>query len=381
MVITTDIAKPIVDHVMKAIEYNVSIVNHEGIVVAGGSSEQIDTLHPGALKAMESNNKFISEPTGFHQISSTDVEINVPIELNDEIVGAVGIIGDPTSIDKFIQMIKVTVEALLEQQLMIDQLRFKRTALEEWVQNIIDSGFHNIALLESKADYFNIDTTVSCSVFALEIEDFNHAAYDYESLHQNEVRIIKMLRLYFPYSFFATYLGKGLFIIGLPVKRNKDMNRFIELGKEFHRQLKQEGLKNYIGIGSAGEGVLGYRASYREALQSIDILKQVRSEKKVALITEWGILRLLSQIPSDYRRFYLEQFSKRKPTLNSELEETLLVYLEHELNIKETSDTLHIHRNTLIYRLDKIKEMWGLDPRSFHDAIKLQVIYMIKTLK
>ncbi|MEI3605212.1 sugar diacid recognition domain-containing protein [Pseudogracilibacillus sp. SE30717A] len=381
MIITTDIARPIVDQIMKAIDYNITIMNHKGIVVASTNAKQIDKPHLGALKALELKSKSITEPINSELTDFTEIEVNVPIEVNNEIVGVVGITGNSDCIDKFIHMIKITVETLLEQQVMIEQLRFKRTALEEWVQNIIDTDYHNIPILESKAEYFNIDITISCCVFAIEIKDFNQAVFDFETLHQNEARIIKMLRMYFPYSFFATFLGKDRFIIGLPEKNKKDMERFVEVGREINRQLEQEGLTSYIGIGSASEGILGYRSSYLEALQSIDILKQVRSKDKVAHINEWGILRLLAQIPSDFRCLYLDQFSKRMPALSSELEETLVVYLENELNIKETAVILHIHRNTLIYRLDKIKELWGLDPRSFHDAVKLQVINLIKELK
>lgn len=381
MIITSGIAQPIVDQMIKVIDYNVNIMNHEGIIVASGDETRIHQVHQGALEAIELGRERIINKSDYGNMVGTNIGVNVPIEIRNNIVGVAGITGDPTKIYKFIHIIKITVETLLEQQLLIEQLRYKQTALEDWVQDIIDEDYNNIPLLESKADYFNIDITLDCSVFAIEIIDFNQSTYDYETMQKNEVRIIKLLKLYFPQSFFPTYLGKGIFIMGLPVKYKKDVNRLVELGGILHQKVKEQGLLSYIGIGNNNSGIMGYRTSYLEALQSIDIIKQTNSNKSVAHITEWGVLQLLAQIKPNYRQNYIEKFWNNKTLLGEELEETLKTFLKYDLNIKKTSETMHVHRNTLVYRLEKIKEICGLDPRNFGDAVKLQVLAWCMMLK
>ncbi|MBO1001906.1 CdaR family transcriptional regulator [Pseudogracilibacillus auburnensis] len=381
MIITTNMAQPIVDQMIKVIDYNVNIMNHEGVIVASGDEGRIHQIHQGALEAIELKRERIIHRTDFKNMVGTSVGVNVPIEMKDKIVGVVGITGDPTKIYKFIHIIKITVETLLEQQLLIEQLRYKHTALEEWVQNLVDVNYNDIPLLESKAKYLNININIECSVFAFEILDFNQRTYDYETLHKNEVRIMQLFKLYYPQCLFPTYIGKGIFIAGLSNKTYREVHQLTELGQDIHDRLLFEGITSYIGIGNPNQGILGYRTSYLEALQSIDILKQISSEKHVAHISEWGVLQLLTQVPPKIRQSFLTQFTNNKQSLHPELDETLTIFLKNDLSIKETSFEMHIHRNTLIYRLEKIKELLDLDPRKFKDAVKLQLLNWCKMLK
>lgn len=381
MIITTNMAQPIVDQMIKVIDYNVNIMNHEGVIVASGDEGRIHQIHQGALEAIELKRERIIHRTDFKNMVGTNVGVNVPIEMKDKIVGVVGITGDPTKIYKFIHIIKITVETLLEQQLLIEQLRYKHTALEEWVQNLVDVNYNDIPLLESKAKYLNININIECSVFAFEILDFNQRTYDYETLHKNEVRIMQLFKLYYPQCLFPTYIGKGIFIAGLSNKTYREVHQLNELGQDIHDRLSFEGITSYIGIGNPNQGILGYRTSYLEALQSIDILKQISSEKHVAHISEWGVLQLLTQVPPKIRQSFLTQFTNNKQSLHPELDETLTIFLKNDLSIKETSFEMHIHRNTLIYRLEKIKELLDLDPRKFKDAVKLQLLNWCKMLK
>lgn len=380
MIITADIGQPIVDQMIKVIDYNVNIMNNKGIIVASGDRSRIHQIHQGAIEAIELKRERIIHTTDYENMMGTVMGINVPIEINNNIVGVVGITGDPTKIYKYIHIIKVTVESLLKQQLLIEQLRYKQTELQEWIQNLADESFNDFSLLNSKAEYLNIDMNIKCSIVVIEIKDFNKSISDFENLRQNEEKITRAIKLYIYKSIFQTYLEKGIFVVGYPILNKDDQIKCNDTCKMLHEELEKDGFLNYIGIGEAKKGIYGYRLSIFEALQSIDILKQVNSNQKIAHIAEWGIVQLIAQIPGNVRKNYISQFTDSNLTLNSELEETLNTFLENNLNIKQTSEKIHIHRNTLIYRLDKIKELWGLDPRKFSDAVKLQLLYWCKRL-
>ncbi len=380
MIITEDVAQPIVDQMIKVIDYNVNIMNDKGVIVASGDQSRIHQIHQGALEAIELKRERIIYRSDYKNMMGTVMGVNVPIEINSNIIGVVGITGDPTNIYKYIHIIKVTVESLLKQQLLIEQLRYKQTELEEWIQNLADVNFNDFSLLNSKAEYLNIDTNKSCSIVVIEIKDFNKTISDFEKLRQQEKEINRTIKLFFHQSIFQTYLSKGIFVVGYPILNENDRNRCMDTCGKIHKQLVNDSLMNYIGIGETKRGIYGYRLSIFEALQSIDIIKQVNSKQKVASITDWGIVQLIAQIPASVRKNYISQFSDNKHKLYGELEETLNMYLGSNLNIKETSEKMHIHRNTLVYRLDKIKEIWGLDPRRFNDATKLQLLYWCKRL-
>ncbi len=374
-------AQPIVDQMIKIIDYNVNIMNQKGVIVASGDKNRIYEIHQGALEAIELKRERIVHKTDSKNMVGTHSGVNVPIEIKGKVVGAVGITGEPTKIYKFVHIIKITVESLLEQQILIEQLRYKQTALGEWVQNLVDIQFNNIPLLESKAEYLKINVNKYISVFVIEVKYSGIVNLDYEEIQKNEIHIIKLLNFFYPQCLFTSSIGKDLFIFGIPFKDNEKMESMTKIGLGIHSSLKAEGFDSYVGIGNVHKGIIGYRKSFIEGMQSIDLLKQVSNNKVVSHIMEWGLLQLVEKIPPETRQSFLSQYLFRRPSLNEELEETLRVFLENNLNIKITSDDMHIHRNTLLYRLDKIKELWGLDPRNFNDAIKLQFFYWCKTLK
>ncbi|WP_153720903.1 CdaR family transcriptional regulator [Sporosarcina cascadiensis] len=379
MLITADIAQPIVDEIMKVIDYNVNIMNEKGIIVASGDSERTNQVHQGALEAIELKRERIIHTVNDAKMVGTSAGVNVPIVIKERIVGVVGITGDPKKIYKFIHIIKITVETLLEQQLLIEQLRFKQTALEDWIHKLRDKENNDLARLENEASYLSIDLAKKCKMIAVQISNFNASVFDYEILHQNETQIFNTIKQYFPFNSFVAGLGKGMFVVCIVANREFELG-YYKTCKEFSEKLKTEGFFNYIGIGGIYEGIFGYRTSLLEAIQSIDILKQSNSKRTIAHISDWGTMNLVAQIPKNYRQTFITSFLNQKPPLTKEIEETLQVFLSNNLNLKKTALEMHIHRNTLIYRLDKIKESWGLDPRKFSDALNLQMMIWCKML-
>lgn len=378
MIITSEIAQPIVDQMIKVIDYNVNIMNHKGVIVASGNRNRIHQKHQGALEAIALKREKVIYASDIENMLGTIVGVNVPIELNEKIIGVVGVTGEPNKIYRFTHIIKTAVEALLSRELLIDQLKYKQSSLEEWIQNLIDENYNNISLLESKASYFNIDVKQQRVVYLIETTESKTSTNYFKEMQENKERIIRLLKLHFPQSFYPIYLGKGLFIVVFPIPNEIKKSRLVEIGNELYARLKIP--EAYIGIGSIDKGILGYRSSYKNALISIEILKRLSTQQKVSQINEWGILQLIIQVPPADRQNYLNQFLNNKPFMEVKLTQTINVFLENNLNIKKTSEDLHIHRNTLIYRLEKIKELWKLDPRNFQDAVNLQLLYWCEKL-
>src|SRR5690625_2769403 len=90
-------AQPIVDQMIKVIDYNVNIMNHEGLIVASGDKSRIHQKHQGALEAIELKRERVIYEPDFEDMVGTNIGVNVPIEIKEDIVGVVGITGDPRS--------------------------------------------------------------------------------------------------------------------------------------------------------------------------------------------------------------------------------------------------------------------------------------------
>ncbi len=138
--------------------------------------------------------------------------------------------------------------------------------------------------------------------------------------------------------------------------------------------------KSVIGIGTVVSGIKDISRSFKEAQMAIEVGKVFESEKKIMTYTHLGIARLIYQLPITLCEMFLREVfqSGSIETLDQETLFTILKFFENNLNVSEASRRLFIHRNTLVYRLEKIKKLTGLDLREFDDAIVFKVALMVK---
>lgn len=145
------------------------------------------------------------------------------------------------------------------------------------------------------------------------------------------------------------------------------------LGTEFYSHV-------LVGIGTTVEGIKDLARSFREAQVSLEVGKVFDTEKSIVSYDNLGIARLIYQLPTTLCDMFLKEVFKRGSIDNLDQETlfTIQKFFENNLNVSETSRKLFVHRNTLVYRLEKIKKLTGLDLREFDDAIVFKVALMVK---
>ena len=119
--------------------------------------------------------------------------------------------------------------------------------------------------------------------------------------------------------------------------------------------------------------------SYKEAKMALDVGKIFFSNKNVVAYAKLGIGRLIYQLPIPLCRMFIKEiFDGKSPDeFDDETLTTINKFFENSLNVSETSRQLYIHRNTLVYRLDKLQKSTGLDLRVFEDAITFKIALMV----
>ena len=135
-----------------------------------------------------------------------------------------------------------------------------------------------------------------------------------------------------------------------------------------------------VGIGTVVGGIKDLARSFKEAQVALEVGKVFDTEKPVVSYNNLGIARLIYQLPTTLCEMFLQEVFK-KGSIDSLDHETLFTiqrFFENNLNVSETSRKLFVHRNTLVYRLEKIKKITGLDLREFEDAIVFKVALMVK---
>ncbi len=145
------------------------------------------------------------------------------------------------------------------------------------------------------------------------------------------------------------------------------------LGTEFYAKVA-------IGIGTAVDNIKDLARSYKEAQTAIEVGKVFDTEKTVISYENLGIGRLIYQLPTTLCEMFLQEVFKygSLESLDHETLMTIQSFFENNLNVSETSRKLFVHRNTLVYRLEKIRKLTGLDLREFDNAITLKVALMVK---
>ena len=139
-------------------------------------------------------------------------------------------------------------------------------------------------------------------------------------------------------------------------------------------------IKCVIGIGTVAEHLRSLADSYKEAQTAIDVGKVFDTEKSIINYENLGIGRLIYQLPTTLCEIFLSEVFKRNciDSLDQETLFTINKFSENNLNVSETSRKLFVHRNTLVYRLEKIKKLTGLDLRQFDHAIVFKVALMVR---
>ena len=135
-----------------------------------------------------------------------------------------------------------------------------------------------------------------------------------------------------------------------------------------------------VGIGTVVTHLRDLAKSYKEAQIAIEVGKVFDTEKYVINYENLGIGRLIYQLPTTLCEMFLQEVFKKNPidALDKETLFTIHKFFENNLNVSETARKLFVHRNTLVYRLEKIKKLTGLDLREFDDAITFKVALMVK---
>lgn len=165
------------------------------------------------------------------------------------------------------------------------------------------------------------------------------------------------------------------------IKDGTDSKELDKIAKSIVDTLYTEALvKVYVGIGSVCDNIRDLALSFKEAQVALEVGKVFDIEKQIISYENLGIGRLIYQLPTTLCELFLTEVFKKESldVLDQETILTIQKFFKHNLNVSETARELFVHRNTLVYRLDKIEKVTGLDLREFDQAVTFKVAMMVK---
>ena len=179
---------------------------------------------------------------------------------------------------------------------------------------------------------------------------------------------------------YVTAVDESSLILIKSVESTTTPQALHELAETIVAMMNAEALLDVkVAYGTVVQELKDVSKSYKEAKMALDVGKIFYAEKKVIAYSTLGIGRLIYQLPVNLCKIFIEEiFGDNVPyDLDEETLNTLNKFFENNLNVSETSRQLFVHRNTLVYRIEKIQKSTGLDLRSFDDALTFKIALMV----
>lgn len=240
---------------------------------------------------------------------------------------------------------------------------------DNFIKNLL---LDNLLLVDiyNRAKKLHIETDVRRIVFIIETkhEKDNNALETVRTLFATKTRD------------FITAVDEKNIIIVKEVKPNETYKELEQTAYVVLDTLNTEAMsKVHIAYGTIVNSIKEVSRSYKEAKMALDVGKIFYSDRNVVAYSNLGIGRLIYQLPIPLCKMFIKEiFGGKSPDdFDEETLSTINKFFENSLNVSETSRQLFIHRNTLVYRLDKIQKSTGLDLRIFEDAITFKIALMV----
>lgn len=180
---------------------------------------------------------------------------------------------------------------------------------------------------------------------------------------------------------FTIAIDDETFVLVKELKSDEDFKEIEKTAKVIVDTLSMELLvKAVIGVGTPVNTLGDIKHSYIESQTALEVGSIFDSDRHIFYYNSLGIGRLIHNLPTDLCKVFLNEVFREEPfeSLDSETLTTIQKFFENDLNVSETSRQLYVHRNTLVYRLNKIQKMTGLDLTKFDDAIIFKVSMLVK---
>ena len=377
MMIAPQLAQKIVERSMKVLPFNVNVMDAKGIIIASGTPQRIGDLHSGAQMVLTRQQAVEIDTAAASSLPGAKAGINLPLYGRGEICGVIGITGAPEETRQFGELVRITAEMMIEQALLTGELQRERRYREEFVFQLLKRTGVSAESMSAWAARLGVDLTQARSVTLLHI-DAPRAEPDHLLLNlqraQNELigrwsnlltAVISPRELALLEPFDAS--GTQAECLQRAQKRLKELDRVVSHSIELEYTLT-------AGIGLPG--LDGASASYQSAKTTLSVARSRGSTRSTASFYEYPLPVLLADLELGWKqeRFLkpLERLASNDPK-SGVLIKTLAAWFANNGHPTLTAKALHIHRNSLDYRLRKIGEITGMNLDSIDDMLMLYV--------
>ena len=376
------LAQDIVDRTMRIIPFNVNVMDGRGIILGSGETSRIGELHSGALLALAQNRTVEIDAATSRTLRGVKPGVNIPLTVRGQICGVVGLTGEPDTVRQFGELVRVTAEMILEQAQLIGELQREKRYREEFVFQLIHHGATPIADLEAWAVRLGVNFQRPRAVVVLELTDpelrpdqalseLQHCQQQLATSRPDVLTAAISPRELVILESFATLAQRAP---SATQARQRLQGYEAEVGEVLTTPAT-------MAIGVALDGIEGVALSYQSARKTLRVGRSRKPQQSTFSYYDLSLPVLLSGLGSGWQAEQLRQPLQRINAVDKRsgsLRRTLDAWFAHNGHPLATAKALHIHRNTLDYRLRQISELSGLDLANTDDRLLLYVALQLE---
>lgn len=359
-------ARQIVQRAMGIISHSVNVMDSNGVIIASGNPQRLFQRHEGAVLALAENRVVEIDRATAEHLKGVRPGINLPFSFRNQRVGVIGISGEPAEVRAYAELVKMAAEMMVEQAALLDQHQWEKRYREELANQLLQPQ-PNTASLEAMAAYLGLDLRQARIVWIVELQEaqphlLRELLAELEATQRDALIAItgfNEMTLLRPAS-----MAQGEW--SLKLERQQ--------AQRLQNQLKHRFRVRLIVGGFYDDPQSAYRSSLT-ARATQAMAQRLKLRHATLFYHDYPLPSLLCDLGEDWRA---QELGRPWRTLGEQdekgvLRSTLRHYFSQNCDQTQAAAQLHIHVNTLRYRLQRIEAITGMKINQLTDALRLYI--------
>lgn len=351
--LTKKLAEEIVHQTMLRLRRNINVISPTGVILASGDKMRVENIHEGALYVAKTKETLIINEENINAFPNTKPGINMPIMYQDEVLGVIGITGDSEELLEIANLVQLTTEMMTHQAIVESMSEWQRKN-NDYIFEALVHGSKIDAALQERIQKLPFTLEAPYQIILLSLAEASSAENSlplfFEDLFYKQPVLAGHSQLYEYYILLTNY------------DEQKQQQMMKALRKKKHKLPSLQ-----IGVGPTVATLAQLPHCYNGAKTALEF---AYIHKEITYFEDVELFSLFKKRDSEEVQAFQHRVLKN---MNAKLLETLQTFFDCNLQLKLCAQRLNIHRHTLTYRLNKIRELTGYDPQYFEDAVILKM--------
>lgn len=352
----------------------VLITDTAGIIIGCTDTERLGELHEASLDVMQTGLSNSHDNNAASSLRGTFAGITLPLEYENRVVGSVGITGDPERVVQYGQMIRAFIEMILRFRAGQRQLVVRDRESLNLIREILyfNGAEDQETRISGQANAIGYDLAAPYAALVVQTEE---KPEDPDILQNTVVQVFD------PVTNIVGAFSPGQVIVLADHAAGghdpADISRLLDQCRKLHENLEKVlNTPCVIGIGGAASGIPDLQEACRDALFTAHTAMRMNPRPAVLSAEEVALERIISKIPD---KTYSHAASRAMEIIRDqkdaeEIKQMIITWCQQGFSVSDTARALFIHKNTLLYRMERLQRLTGYDLRVFRDALTLYLM-------